>query len=197
MRHSTIGQTGSMFNLIYHHRKEEKNSPTTTTQPSLDLCYPTFPDNVRLRRRRWWRWVSLLLLLPATFPPKIPSTVFPSHTLDSYEPYEPAEPTFDEDEPGFEPQDPDDVENPDGTARTPHAGSGHNDPDALANGNVNGNAQTIVSVGEGEGTRSAGKKNAVVGLREKKIPESKRSTTPYMTKYERARVLGTRALQIR
>jgi DNA-directed RNA polymerase I, II, and III subunit RPABC2 len=31
---------------------------------------------------------------------------------------------------------------------------------------------------------------------EKKIPEDKRTTTPYMTKYERARVLGTRALQI-
>lgn len=37
----------------------------------------------------------------------------------------------------------------------------------------------------------------MVGLREKKIPHGKRSTTPYMTKYERARVLGTRALQIR
>lgn len=32
---------------------------------------------------------------------------------------------------------------------------------------------------------------------DKKIPDEKRSTTPYMTKYERARVLGTRALQIR
>jgi DNA-directed RNA polymerases I, II, and III subunit RPABC2 len=31
---------------------------------------------------------------------------------------------------------------------------------------------------------------------DKKIPEEKRTTTPYMTKYERARVLGTRALQI-
>ncbi|KAK5070778.1 subunit common to RNA polymerases I, II, and III [Lithohypha guttulata] len=30
----------------------------------------------------------------------------------------------------------------------------------------------------------------------KKIPDDKRTTTPYMTKYERARVLGTRALQI-
>ena len=29
------------------------------------------------------------------------------------------------------------------------------------------------------------------------IPASERTTTPYMTKYERARVLGTRALQIR
>ena len=37
----------------------------------------------------------------------------------------------------------------------------------------------------------------MVGLREKKIAKEKRTTTPYMTKYERARVLGTRALQIR
>lgn len=28
------------------------------------------------------------------------------------------------------------------------------------------------------------------------IPKAKRTTTPYMTKYERARILGTRALQI-
>ncbi|KAJ5483895.1 DNA-directed RNA polymerase IIIand III subunit [Penicillium diatomitis] len=32
--------------------------------------------------------------------------------------------------------------------------------------------------------------------REKKVPNDKRTTTPYLTKYERARVLGTRALQI-
>ena len=32
---------------------------------------------------------------------------------------------------------------------------------------------------------------------DKKIPDEKRTTTPYMTKYEKARVLGTRALQIR
>lgn len=29
------------------------------------------------------------------------------------------------------------------------------------------------------------------------VPKDQRSTTPYMTKYERARILGTRALQIR
>ncbi|RGP67791.1 DNA-directed rna polymerases i [Fusarium longipes] len=33
-------------------------------------------------------------------------------------------------------------------------------------------------------------------MKDKKIPESERTTTPYMTKYERARILGTRALQI-
>ncbi|KAI1374988.1 RNA polymerase Rpb6 [Hypoxylon crocopeplum] len=32
--------------------------------------------------------------------------------------------------------------------------------------------------------------------KDKKIPNEERTTTPYMTKYERARVLGTRALQI-
>lgn len=34
-------------------------------------------------------------------------------------------------------------------------------------------------------------------IKDKKIPNEERTTTPYMTKYERARVLGTRALQIR
>jgi len=38
--------------------------------------------------------------------------------------------------------------------------------------------------------------NTVKGVKSKKIANDKRITTPYMTKYERARVLGTRALQI-
>jgi len=33
--------------------------------------------------------------------------------------------------------------------------------------------------------------------KDKKIANENRTTTPYMTKYERARILGTRALQIR
>jgi DNA-directed RNA polymerase I, II, and III subunit RPABC2 len=33
-------------------------------------------------------------------------------------------------------------------------------------------------------------------VKELAIPRDQRTTTPYMTKYERARVLGTRALQI-
>jgi len=34
-------------------------------------------------------------------------------------------------------------------------------------------------------------------VRDLKVPDEDRRTTPYMTKYERARILGTRALQIR
>ena len=34
------------------------------------------------------------------------------------------------------------------------------------------------------------------GKRGKPVPKDQRTTTPYMTKYERARILGTRALQI-
>ena len=58
--------------------------------------------------------------------------------------------------------------------------------------------RTVVEVnGEGGPQQQQIKKNAVVGMKDKKIPTEKRATTPYMTKYERARVLGTRALQIR
>lgn len=36
-----------------------------------------------------------------------------------------------------------------------------------------------------------------VGLQGERQPNKDRVTTPYLTKYERARILGTRALQIR
>ncbi|KAF1934272.1 RNA polymerase Rpb6 [Didymella exigua CBS 183.55] len=38
--------------------------------------------------------------------------------------------------------------------------------------------------------------NSVDAEKAKKVPNENRTTTPYMTKYEKARVLGTRALQI-
>lgn len=38
---------------------------------------------------------------------------------------------------------------------------------------------------------------AGVGLTGERQPNKTRVTTPYLTKYERARILGTRALQIR
>ncbi|CAG7948271.1 unnamed protein product [Penicillium nalgiovense] len=63
---------------------------------------------------------------------------------------------------------------------------------------------------EGEGYPTTNGENVVVSgdpnagyagkvmeqSREKKVPNDQRTTTPYLTKYERARVLGTRALQI-
>lgn len=43
----------------------------------------------------------------------------------------------------------------------------------------------------------AANNNTVQALKSKKVPKDERVTTPYMTKYEKARILGTRALQIR
>jgi DNA-directed RNA polymerase I, II, and III subunit RPABC2 len=65
--------------------------------------------------------------------------------------------------------------------------------DGLANG-MNGDAN-IVPIGDGDGQLGQGRTPGAVV--DKKIPREKRTTTPYMTQYERARVLGTRALQIR
>ncbi|MCJ1272432.1 DNA-directed RNA polymerases I II and III subunit RPABC2 [Puttea exsequens] len=110
--------------------------------------------------------------------------------------YDPYEPTFDDDEPEFEPQDPDDVEAATSTAAPTPGPHGTEDPDArvpLTNGAPTP-GRGVVEVNADGGQQT--KKNAVVGLKEKRIPGDKRSTTPYMTKYERARVLGTRALQI-
>ena len=56
----------------------------------------------------------------------------------------------------------------------------------------------IVTSGDISAQEKAAKSlNTVKGIKDKKIATENRSTTPYMTKYERARVLGTRALQIR
>lgn len=46
------------------------------------------------------------------------------------------------------------------------------------------------------GQRSGGGKTRVVSQKDMKIATEDRVTTPYMTKYEKARILGTRALQI-
>ncbi|KAL8842657.1 MAG: hypothetical protein Q9170_000432 [Blastenia crenularia] len=101
---------------------------------------------------------------------------------DDYEAYEPEEPHYDDEEP---------ID--DGTGADPddfniHP-SGVDDDASRPNG--------IVEVGQDPSAKRTGQKAAVVGLKEKRIPKEERSTTPYMTKYERARVLGTRALQIR
>ncbi|KAL6715702.1 subunit common to RNA polymerases I, II, and III [Lecanora helva] len=109
------------------------------------------------------------------------------------------EPTVDEEEPEFEPIDPDDNEYPTSTAAPTPGPHGTEDPDAqVPNGLTNGatTGRTVVEVNGEGGQQQQPKKNAILGLKEKKVDNDKRTTTPYMTKYERARVLGTRALQI-
>ncbi|CCF56327.1 hypothetical protein KAFR_0B00270 [Kazachstania africana CBS 2517] len=54
------------------------------------------------------------------------------------------------------------------------------------------NGNTIITSGFNDEYQSTRKKT----LKEKAIAKEDRTTTPYMTKYERARILGTRALQI-
>lgn len=52
----------------------------------------------------------------------------------------------------------------------------------------NGNTVIVSGIDEQQARRKT--------LKEKAIRKEERTTTPYMTKYERARILGTRALQI-
>ncbi|KAH3902433.1 probable DNA-directed RNA polymerases I, II, and III subunit RPABC2 [Saccharomycodes ludwigii] len=68
------------------------------------------------------------------------------------------------------------------------------------NNKINGNNvekdsenRTIITGGNGEYDEIHTRRKT---LKEKAIPREERTTTPYMTKYERARILGTRALQI-
>lgn len=101
--------------------------------------------------------------------------------LHSYE-YEPGEQEFDEGEP-------EDIVNPEDLEEEGEA-DGYADD---AHGHAVNGERTVVS-----GDPNAGPMGKIVEqAREKKVANEDRSTTPYMTKYERARVLGTRALQIR
>ncbi|GAB1320654.1 subunit common to RNA polymerases I, II, and III [Madurella fahalii] len=91
------------------------------------------------------------------------------------------EPAFDEDpdeyyEPEPEPADEDEA------ARAPeHEGENPEDQ--------------IVPSGDPNAAANHGKGNDK-SHKDKKIPNDQRTTTPFMTKYEKARILGTRALQI-
>ena len=58
-------------------------------------------------------------------------------------------------------------------------------------------ADNVVVTSDLNGAPAQGKKSTVQKLADKKVPNDKRTCTPYMSKYERARVLGTRAQQIR
>ncbi|KAF2643419.1 RNA polymerase Rpb6 [Massarina eburnea CBS 473.64] len=60
---------------------------------------------------------------------------------------------------------------------------------------IDQNQDNIVESGDQDAAAGA-KKNTVAALKNKKIKPEDRKTTPYLTKYEKARILGTRALQI-
>jgi DNA-directed RNA polymerase I, II, and III subunit RPABC2 len=59
------------------------------------------------------------------------------------------------------------------------------------------NDDNIVVTGDASAAAKDKANNTVESEKNKKVANENRTTTPYMTKYERARVLGTRALQIR
>ncbi|KAI9902540.1 hypothetical protein N3K66_001892 [Trichothecium roseum] len=59
----------------------------------------------------------------------------------------------------------------------------------------NGDEDNIVVSGDPAASATAGKLSQK-SVKDMKIPDDERTTTPYMTKYEKARILGTRALQI-
>lgn len=73
-------------------------------------------------------------------------------------------------------------------------GGGGEDPD-----NADPNDDNVVVSGDANAAAAAkeASKNTVTSEKDKRVPNENRTTTPYMTKYEKARVLGTRALQIR
>ncbi|KAJ3488780.1 hypothetical protein NLG97_g6133 [Lecanicillium saksenae] len=72
----------------------------------------------------------------------------------------------------------------------PEVAEGDEDQDQLENGEDQDN---IVVSGDPSAAANASRDKST---KDKKIPDAERNTTPYMTKYERARILGTRALQI-
>ncbi|KEY65812.1 hypothetical protein S7711_07194 [Stachybotrys chartarum IBT 7711] len=68
----------------------------------------------------------------------------------------------------------------------------HEDDVNRANGD---DADNVVLSGDPSAAANA-LKSADKSKKDRRIPDDQRTTTPYMTKYERARILGTRALQI-
>ena len=99
-------------------------------------------------------------------------------------PVSPANPASDE--PAFEDEEINDYYEPEAGDDNEEQNNAGADADAEDNVVVSGDAAAAANQGQG------GKKSD----KDKRIPNELRTTTPFMTKYERARILGTRALQI-
>jgi len=86
-------------------------------------------------------------------------------------------------------------QDPDVEPSTQPGEDGGEDGAALVNG-VNG-VEHDADMANGEDGAAQGEPGGVgVGIQGERQPNKERVTTPYLTKYERARILGTRALQI-
>lgn len=94
------------------------------------------------------------------------------------------------DEPAFE-EDPDEYYEPE-----PEPADGEEDVGRPADEENGGeDHRQVVPLGDPNAAANHGKGNEK-SHKDKKIPNEQRTTTPFMTKYEKARILGTRALQI-
>ncbi len=93
-------------------------------------------------------------------------------------------PTF-SDEPAFEDDEINDYYEPEA--------ADENDEQNLAGGDDAADQDVVVS---GDAAAAANQGQGKKSDKDKRIPNELRTTTPFMTKYERARILGTRALQI-
>ncbi|THH23087.1 hypothetical protein EUX98_g8095 [Antrodiella citrinella] len=80
----------------------------------------------------------------------------------------------------------------------PLEGEGDAQPNGFdgVNGTEHGHDHQMVNGDGGQSQPQEEPAAAVSGIRGERQPNKDRVTTPYLTKYERARVLGTRALQI-
>lgn len=94
-------------------------------------------------------------------------------------------PAYDDEEPEYDENEPIDP------AENEHENVNDNEPNL-----IDQVGRDVVDIGK-ESVAAGGRGKASDMNKNKKIAKEDRKTTPYMTKYERARVLGTRALQIR
>ncbi|KAF7879525.1 hypothetical protein EAF04_000720 [Stromatinia cepivora] len=100
-------------------------------------------------------------------------------------------PTYDADEPEEPDYDPEGIEDTNNvsTGEVDDVAVSTQNPDQLLTTGERG----VVTSGD---VHAANRAKSNIAPKDKKIPKEQRTTTPYMTKYERARILGTRALQI-
>ena len=97
-------------------------------------------------------------------------------------------PAYEDEEPEYDPEEPEPYNGEDEVPQIDDLQAAQNPDQLLATGEHG----VVIS---GDPSAAAAKAKGLAP-KDKKIQNSERTTTPYMTKYERARILGTRALQI-